>query len=181
MQIKLSVLSVILGLVVLLPNVYGMLKPKEFGETARAFPRSGNAGWVLMLLGTAWFVYYVRQERIADFENLKPYLYALFITIGVGTCYFVQDFLAVRGLAVVMLLLAKVMVDTARWSTSQWSLIITTWAYVLAFAGMWFTISPWRLRDLIGWATGTEQRVRIGCGLRAAFGALVALLGLFVF
>mgnify|MGYP001125099086 CR=1 FL=1 len=34
--------------------------------------------------------------------------------MGLGACIFVQDFLAVRGLAVVLLLLAKLMVDTGR-------------------------------------------------------------------
>ena len=46
---------------------------------------------------------------------------------------------------------------------------------------MWFTISPWRLRDLIDWATRTDRRVRVGSGLRLAFGLFVVILGLTVF
>lgn len=178
---KLSTLAIILGLLVLAPNVYGLLKPADFGALARKFPRYTPIGYGLMLLGTAWFIYYVRIENVADFEPLKPYLYALFIAVGIGSCLFIPDFLPVRGLAVVMLLLAKLMVDTARWAESDWRLVIVTWAYVLAVAGMWFTISPWRLRDLIQFATATEQRIRIGSAARAAFGLLVLALGLFVF
>ena len=37
--------------------------------------------------------------------------------LGVATCIFVQDFLAVRGLAIVLLLVAKLMVDTGAEST----------------------------------------------------------------
>jgi hypothetical protein len=48
-------------------------------------------------------------------------------------------------------------------------------------AGMWFTVSPWRLRDLIQWATANESRVRVGSGFRLALGALVLILGLTVF
>ena len=94
-----------------------------------------------------------------------------------------QDFLAVRGLAVVLLLLAKLMVDTGRPDLAQthWVLVIQTWAYVLVVAGMWLTISPWRLRDLLDWGTANEKRIKVGCGLRLAFGLFVAVLGLTVF
>jgi len=104
-----------------------------------------------------------------------------FGAVGLGTCVFVRDFLAVRGLAIVLLLLAKLMVDTARWAHTEWRLVIVTWAYGLVVAGMWFTISPWRLRDLIDWATRTDRRVRVGSGLRLAFGLFVVILGLTVF
>ena len=46
---------------------------------------------------------------------------------------------------------------------------------------MWFTISPWRLRDLIQWSTANESRVRVGSALRLALGAVVLVLGLTVF
>ena len=59
--------------------------------------------------------------------------------------------------------------------------MIVTWAYALVVAGMWFTISPWRLRDLLNWATATDTRIRVGSGVRLAFGLFVAVLGLTVF
>jgi hypothetical protein len=180
-HLKLSTLSVLLGLLVLAPNIYGLLQPASFGAAARKFPRNYPCGVALMLLATAWFIYYVNIEEVADFDPLKKYLYILFVAVGVGSCLFVKDFLAVRGAAVVMLLLAKLMVDTARWADSDWRLVLVTWAYALVLAGMWFTISPWRMRDLINWATANEQRIRIGSGIRAAFGLLVLILGLTVF
>ena len=183
MQMKLSTVAILLGTIVALINLYGVLKPTEFGEAARKFPRSLPIGYGLMLLGTAWFVWNLRQESISDFEKLKPYLCALFIAVGVGTCIFVKDFLAVRGLAVVLLLAAKLMVDAGRphLGDTHWVLVIQTWAYVLVVVGIWFTISPWRMRDLVNWGTANEQRIRIGSGLRMAFGLFVAILGLTVF
>ena len=181
MPLKLSTLSILLGLAFGLPNVYGLMKPRQFGEAVRKFPRSTAWGYALMVLGTGWFIWNLKEESIADFENLKPALYTLFIAVGIGTCLFVRDFIAVRGLAVVLLLLAKLMVDAARWAESDFRLVIVTWAYFLVFAGMWFTISPWRLRDLLNWGTATEQRIRIGSGLRLAFGLFVAILGFTAF
>jgi hypothetical protein len=48
-------------------------------------------------------------------------------------------------------------------------------------AGIWFTVSPWRCRDIIEWKTATDARVKLGCTLRLALGVLVAVLGVTVF
>ena len=134
-----------------------------------------------MLAATTWFVWTVNQESDADFAAMKPMLMAAFVGIGVGTCIFVQDFLPVRGLAILFLLLARLMTDTARWADTDWRWVISGWAYVLVLAGIWFTISPYRLRDLLEWGTATEKRVRVGCALRLAFGLFVAGLGMTAF
>jgi len=177
MDIKLKTLAVILGLGMGLPQLVGIVKPAAFARHVRKFPRSLPAGVGLMLLGTAWFAWYFNQEQVSDFAAYKPMLLAGFIAIGVATCIFVQDFLAVRGLAVVFLLLAKLMTDTARWAASDWSVVFKLWAYLLVVAGIWFTIWPWHLRDLLNWATASESRVRIGSVIRLAFGLLIATLG----
>ncbi len=179
MTLKLSTLAILLGLGMGLPQIYGILKPVQFAAGVRKFPRSVPWGWALMFLGTAWFLWNLSQESIADFASLKSYLLLGFAAIGLGTCIFVKDFLAVRGLAVVLLLLAKLMVDTGRPALGEtsWVLVIQVWAYGLVVAGMWFTVSPWRLRDLLEWGTATEMRVRVGCAFRLAFGLFVAILG----
>jgi hypothetical protein len=48
-------------------------------------------------------------------------------------------------------------------------------------AGMWFTVSPWRLRDLLNWSVATESRTRLLSGVRFGFGFMVLILGLTVF
>lgn len=178
---KLSTLSILLGLGVGLPQIYGLVQPAAFQAAVRKFPRSLPWGWALMLLATVWFVWNVTREPDADFAAIKPFLMAGFVGVGVGACIFVQDFLAARGLAVVFLLLAKLMVDTARWADSDWRWVISGWAYVLVLAGIWFTVSPWRLRDVLEWGTASEARIKIGCAVRLAFGLFVAGLGLTVF
>ena len=180
-DLKLSTLSILLGLIVVLPNIYGLLNPRAFASAARQFPRFTPVGYVLIALGTLWFLYYVRQESVSDFANMKKFFYILFGGVGLGTCLFVRDFLPVRGLAVVFLLLAKLMVDAARWEETDWRLVISTWAYVLIVAGIWFTVSPWRLRDILNWSVATESRTRLLSGLRLAFGVFVLVLGLTVF
>jgi hypothetical protein len=180
-EFKLWTLSILLGLIFGLPHIYGLLKPGQYGAALRKFPRNIPAGYLLMILATLWFLGYVRQESISDFASFKPVLFLLFGAVGIGACLFVKDFLAVRGLAVVFLLLGKLMVDTARWVDTEWRLVIVTWAYLLVLAGMWFTVSPWRLRDILNWSTANEQRIRLLSGIRLGFGLLLIVLGLTVF
>jgi hypothetical protein len=43
---------------------------------------------------------------------------------------------------------------------------------------MWFTISPWRLRDLLLWGTANETRVRFGSMIRLGLALVLVVLGL---
>lgn len=179
MILKLSILSTILGLIYGAPWVYGLVQPDRFASSARKFPRSLPWGIALMFLGTAWFLYNLSQESIADFAAFKNFLFLGFAAIGIGSCVFVQDFLAVRGLAVVLLLLAKLMVDSGRvaLSSTSWALVVQVLAYVFVLAGMWLTISPWRMRDFLGWMVGIPTRLKLICGLNAALALFLIVLG----
>ena len=178
---SLSTLAIFLGLIFGMPALYGVMKPAGFARMARGFPRYTPVGWVLTLIATLWFLYWVSLETVQDFKPMKPFLYLLFGGVGLGTCLFVPDFLPVRGLAILLLLAAKLMVDSARVVESDWRLVIVTWAYLWVFAGMWLTISPWRLRDMIQWATASESRTRLVNGVRLGFALLVLILGLTAF
>jgi len=180
---KLSLLAILLGVGMGLPQVYGLVNPVGLAAIARKLPRNLGAGVVLMLLATMWFTWNVNNEPIADFSAFKPYMLGAFIAVGILSCIFVQDFLAVRGLAVLMVLLAKLMVDTARphLDESPWVLVIQGWAYVFVVMGIWFTITPWRLRDLINWATASEARTRLLSLIRLGFAACIVDLGLTAF
>ena len=180
---RLSLLSLVMGCGMAVPQIYGLARPKEFANTAKQLPRNFAVGVILMLLGTAWFVWNVNNEPIADFSAFKPYMVAGFTAVGILSCIYIPDFLAVRGIAVVALLLGKLMLDTGRphLGESPFVLVFQAWAYVFVLAGIYFTIAPWRLRDLIEWATATESRTRFLSGVRLAFAAFVLVLGLTVF
>lgn len=183
MNLSLSLLSILLGAGLAAPQIYGLARPQAFIAAARKFPRNYPVGVALMLLATAWFVWNVNVEPIADFSSFKPAMLIGFTAVGVGACIFVRDFLAVRGLAVLLLLLARLMVDTGRPHLGQTPLVlvIQVWAYVLVVAGIWFTVTPWKLRDFIEFMTASEARIRIGSGIRLAFALFVVALGLTAF
>ncbi len=178
---KLSTLAVILGVVVSLVQLIGLSRPVAFGAAARKFPRSLTWGYALVAAATFWFLYNLSLESVADFASYKPMMFGGFALVGALVCIFIPDFLAVRGLALILMLVGKLMLDSARWNVSPWRVVIVIWAYLMICVGMWFTVSPWRCRDLINWGTANEQRIRITSGLRLAFGLFIIVLGLIAF
>ena len=177
----LSTLCILLGLGFAAPHAYGLAQPAAFREKLRAFPRNTALGYVLMVIATVWFLLHVRDENIADFSAFKPVMYVGFGALGLGACLYLKDFLAVRGLALVLLLLAKFVVDTQRWHPSQWRWVLGGWAYTWVIAGICFTVWPWWCRDLLAWETQSDGRLKFICALRLALGVFVAALGVTVF
>jgi hypothetical protein len=173
----LSTLAILIGAVYSAIQLWALIQPETFARQARAFPRAEGIGFVLMAIGTAWFLYNLQAEAIADFADYKKYMLLGFAAIGVLTCIFVRDFLAVRGLAVCLLLLAWFTLNRTRWGDSPARLLLVVWAYSWVICGMWFTVSPWRLRDFLNWWTATGARLRLGSILQLALGITVLVLG----
>lgn len=175
---NLSTLSIVLGAVALGGGVYGLLKSSSAIRFTREFPRSLPIGWLFMGISTIWFLYNFKNENIADFESVKSYMLMGFLIIGLGAMIYVRDFLAVRGLAVFVMLLAHTMVESARWAETPWRLVIIVLAYTYVLCGIVWTIQPYRLRDWFLWASASPKRFQSLVFGRLAFGVLLIVLGL---
>ena len=187
--INLANLSVLLGVFLVAVSGFSLAKPAAVRRAMRAFPRANAPGYVLMLAATAWFLWNIRIEDMADYREYKHWFYIGFGAVGIGSCIFLRDFLAVRGLAVFMLLLAKLMLDTQRnymlaapeAYMSEWRLVFAVWAYMIIVMSMWLVISPWRMRDMIEWMLAKPGRLVAKGWFRLGFGILLIVLGLTVF
>ncbi len=178
---SLANLSLVLGLGIAAPQIWQLTKPDAWRRWSAGFPRSKPLGYLLMAIATAWFVWNVRNETLADFSKYKPILLATFVAIGALTCIYVSDFLAASGLALLLLLVAKSMVDTARWHDSEWRWLVSGLAYLWVFFGIWLTISPWRLRDFLAWHNRTDTRIRALAASRLGVALVLVVLGLTAF
>ena len=171
----------ILGSLALGSGVWGMMAREQALDFTKGFPRNDNAGYFTIIAAMVWFLLILKGESMSDFERYRLHFNVFILATGIGACVYLKDYLAVRGSSVLMILLAKLIVDTARWHESDWRLVLVTMAYIMVVKGMWFTASPWRMRDLIEYVTGTEARFQKVCIARMVFGALLLGLGLTVF
>lgn len=146
------------------------------GATARAFPRSRRASWVLFGAGAAWFLYIVTQLTEADFGDYKLVLFAAFASIAILGFKLVPDFLAVRGLAVLVLLSAGSLLSAAfmQWDHPQ-RLFMVSLVYAAIFASLFLAGYPYRLRDFFNWLFARPGRARTAGALCGSYGILLII------
>jgi hypothetical protein len=166
---------------------WALAAPGSCSASLRGFARNVPLGMILMILGTGWFFWNLYTSDLTDFKALRPFLYAGVVLVGVGNCLFVQDFIAVRGAAVVALLLCDKVLDWQRWfvtpgfnpqSWLQPKNLIALWCYAVILFSVWLVHSPWRLRDVLDWSARTPERLRQTGMTLAGFGVVLAGVGL---
>src|SRR6187402_1684094 len=142
-------------------------------EKAKALPRSRDAAWVLFGAGAAWFVWRVSHLGEADLIFFqKPTLLMLaFGVLAILAFIYAPDFLAVRGLAVLMLLAAEPLLYSAymEWTHPQRLLMVTA-VYIGLTAALYLAAYPFRLRDFFEWLFRTPGRPRLVGAIVLAYG-----------
>lgn len=142
-------------------------------KSTQAFPRSQAAAYLLLGTAAAWFLYKVLHLGPADFGQYKNILFLLFLVTAVGSFYYVPDFLAVRGLAALILMTAGVLLDAAYMQLPQARLFLVTFVYVAIVVSLILGANPYKLRDFFGWLYKADARPRIMGGAFAAYGLLL--------
>ncbi|MFP4068785.1 MAG: hypothetical protein ACOCVJ_01620 [Verrucomicrobiota bacterium] len=143
--------------------------------SAKAFPRSKTASFLLMGAATVWFLYKVLHLGPADFGQYKDLLFIVFLAVAVGSFYYVPDFLAVRGLAALILLTAGSLLNAAYMEAPQTRLFLVCFVYAAIVVALILGASPYKLRDFLGWLYKAETRPRIFGGVFAAYGLLLSI------
>ena len=139
----------------------------------KQFPRSRVAGIVLLTICLAWTFWLVATIQMGEFSSFRrPLLIAL--PIGyVLALFFVDEFLAVRALGILCLLVAEPLLDAAflRYETSR--LLVTVFAYLLIIAGLFWVAIPYVLRDQINWSARSVFRWRCLHVIALVYGCVI--------
>lgn len=178
---SLSAVAWILGAAIVAIRLPGVIWPEPYTRALRRFPRHFGVGAVLAALAAVWIASYLYHGVTGTWAWFRPYALAA-VPVGYVICLkYLDDYLAVRALAVLLLLVAKPLTDAARWHESPLRLVVTVIAYIFVVAGMVYVVSPYRLRDGIDWSTRTPARTRWLCAAATAAGLAVCLLAATVY
>lgn len=138
----------------------------------KAFPRSTLAAYVLFGAAAVWFLSRVAVLSEADFGQFRKPLFVGFAAVAVLSFFYVTEFLAVRGLAA-LILLASGPLLFAGFGTYGIALLYKVAVYVFLTAALWLGAQPYRLRDAIDWLQRVPGRARVvGAGF-TAYGLLL--------
>jgi hypothetical protein len=131
---------------------------------ARALPRSSGAAGLFFGAGVLWFLWRISRLGEADlifFE--KP----TFVMMGFGALallafFYTPDFLAVRGLCILALLVAEPLIYIAymEW-THPWRRLMVGEVYLMLLLALYLAAAPYRLRDFFEWLFHRPSRPRL--------------------
>ena len=140
---------------------------------AKALPRSSAATWLCFGGGAAWFLWrlsHTGQSDLIFFESPTKLILG-FGVLAVLAFIYTPDFLAVRGLCILMLLAAEPLLYAAymEWAHPQRLLMVTA-VYVGLTAALYLAAYPFRLRDFFDWLFRAPGRPRLLGAILLAYG-----------
>jgi hypothetical protein len=172
---SLTTATLISGLILLVLGTLFLLNHAAVISSVKRLPRSRSAAILFFGLGAAWFLYRVWHLSEADFGQYRIQLFIFFAIVAVGAFFYVPDFLAVRGIAVLTLLGASPLLDAAYMEYDQpQRLFMVTAVFLAIAAAIYLGAAPFRLRDFFEWLYRRPSRPRILGGALAAYGLLLA-------
>jgi hypothetical protein len=169
--------TLIPGLLLLALGVPLLLANPGFIAALKALPRSVAAAYVIFGGAAAWFLYNIWHLSMADFGDYRVPLFFAFAAIAALAFKCVPDFLAVRGMCVIVLLGAwpVLMAGYMVWNYPQ-IYFLKVFVYLCIVLAIWLGTQPWRLRDFFEWLFARSGRTRGAGGLLAAYGLLLAII-----
>jgi hypothetical protein len=147
-------------------------------RAAKAFPRSQVAAIVFFGAGALWFLNLLSHLGSADFGDYRKILVVVFAAVGLGAFFVAKDFLAVRGVAVLLLLAARPALDASLVYTPPptsrvW---LNAFIYVLIVLSIYWGAAPYHAREMINWLYAKRARARALGAVCAGYG--LGLVGL---
>lgn len=173
---SLTTATLIPSLLLILLGVPLLLNHSGYIAILKSFPRSITAAYLFFGVGAVWFLYAIWHLSPADFGEYRTYLFIGFLLVAVLSFRCVPDFLAVRGLATLVLMGAMPLLQAAYMEYGKPQRLFMVSAVYLALTGaIWLGAQPWRLRDFFAWLFAQPTRTRGLGGVLAAYGIILSI------
>ncbi|MEM1157863.1 MAG: hypothetical protein AAF649_05600 [Verrucomicrobiota bacterium] len=179
--LTLTQVSLILGGFITAIYSWCLWQPKQAQDVLTAFPRHYPTGVVMTLLATVWFLWLLKTMDLMEYTVHRPKFLIGFGTLGVAAIFYLKDFLAVRALAVILVLFGKVLLDAAFLRDETSKFLITVLAYLIIIKGMVYTAWPYLMRDTLAWIYADEKRSKWVFGSGLVMGLTVLFFAVFLY
>ncbi len=169
------------GTVLLISHAAALAMPGALTPWLRQFPRSRPAGIVLSIIASLWAFWLAATMDLGEFSPNRTLICIVVAAGAVLVPLFAEEFLAVRALGILALLLVDPILGAAFLRPEQTRLLLVVLAYGWAIAGLVMVGAPYVLRDAIAWVTAEDWRYRAVALSGAAYGALLLAVSLLFF
>lgn len=166
----LSLFTVGIVLAVWLIGIHALMlaKPTAVQGFLKRFPRNDALGQVLLGIGMAWFWLLIAPSGLGklsalamdlgEFNGAKGILQILVPIALVLVCRSVRDFLAVRALGLLGLMVAAPLLGAAFLKDPQSRVLVPVFAYAILTGSLFCVGMPFLFRDAVTWVTASRKR-----------------------
>ncbi|HMP89328.1 MAG TPA: hypothetical protein PJ991_03955 [Kiritimatiellia bacterium] len=164
----LSNINIALGVLTGMLSLIVFTLPNQLRTTLSTFPRNKFAGLILTAIGLLWAAFLVDQMTLGDLSRFKWILYIITPISFYLIIQYLDELLAARAFAGIIMLVPTIMVDAARWHPSAWRYVTLVFAYILVVIGIWLILCPYKFRIWSSWWMDSESRRNVGGFIAAA-------------
>lgn len=167
-QLSLFTIGLILAIWLIGLHAIMLAKPAMMQEFLKKFPRDPMMGQILLGIGLAWFWLLIAPDNLGklsalamdlgEFNGAKGILRILVPVTLILVAISVRDFLAVRALGVVGLMVASPLLESAFLKDPSSRLLVPIFAYALLTASLFWVGMPYLFRDAVTWLTADQKR-----------------------
>ncbi len=163
----------VVGILLLVSHAWALTSGESLVTPLKNFPRSKGWGFLLLTIAAAWSLWLMITMDLGEFTSKRPILIAIVPAAYLLTLFFVEEFLAVRALGMVTLLVSCIALDAAYLNTDLLRLPLVLLAYAWIVAALYMVGKPYLLRDAIHWFTEKPIRLRLASVSGICFGILL--------
>jgi hypothetical protein len=168
--------GIVLGIALLVGHLWAWRNAESARAFLRAFPRNYKLGVLILTLDFIWAMIVLANMDMGEFFFLRKW-FLMLVPVGfVAVLIYVPEFLAVRALGCLMLLVSGPVLASAFLQEQLTRLLLPTLAYAWIIAGMYFVGMPFLMRDWIGWLLARENRWNLAIWSGVAYGAALLIL-----
>ena len=167
-HLSLFTVGMVLAFWLIASHALMLAQPARVQKFLKFFPRDPLCGQILLAIGLGWFWLLVAPEGLGklsalamdlgEFNAAKPMLRILVPVSLVLVATSVRDFLAVRALGVVGLMVASPMLEAAFLKDPSSRLLVPFYAYALLTASLFWVGMPYLFRDAVSWVSARPSR-----------------------
>jgi hypothetical protein len=146
------------GLLLIISHAAALIQPAALQRAAVSFPRSRAAATALIAVAALWSFLLVSRIDLGEFSPLRNIMLFGIVAGAILSWLYLEEFLAVRALGMILLLAAEPVLESAFLRTEPDRILLTLLGVAWAIAGLFLVGMPYLLRDALSWATSTQLR-----------------------
>ncbi len=165
--------GIVVALALLITHVWALKNPASTQAFLKAFPRTYSWGVILLTIDFLWSEFALANMDMGEFFKMRDKFMMIVAGGYVAVLLYVKEFLAVRALGSLMLLIAGPVL-TAAFLQPQFSrLLIPILAYAWIIVGMFFIGMPFLMRDWVNILIAKPQRWNLAVYGGIAYGVVL--------